>query len=84
MALSYIDPKSDLVKAVLTKKALLLATAGLERLLSEAEAQGLTRDEAFAIFDREIEKLRERDEGDRVFQRLQEALEAEIKNRGNL
>lgn len=84
MKLVYIDPKSDLVKAVLVKKAARLATTGLERLLEEAKAQGLSRDEALEICDRTIEELRERDEADRVFQRLSEALEAEIRRRGHL
>lgn len=84
MKLSYIDPKSDLVKAVLAKKATQLATAGLEQLLEEAEAQGLSRDEVLEISDRTIKELRERDETNRVFQRLWEALEAEVRRRGNL
>jgi hypothetical protein len=78
---AYIDPESELVKAVLVDKATRLAAAGLEQLLDEAEAQGLPRDEALAICNRTIEELRERDEPDRVFQSLCEALEAEIKCR---
>jgi len=78
---AYIDPDSKLVKAVLMDKATRLATAGLEQLLDEAEAQGLPRDEALAICNSTIEELRERDESDRVFQRLCEALDAEIKRR---
>lgn len=58
-----------------------LAAAGLEQLLDEAEAQGLPRDEALAICNRTIEELRERDESDAVFQRLCEALEAEVERR---
>jgi DNA-binding transcriptional regulator YhcF (GntR family) len=68
--MTYVDPRSDLVKAVLVKKATQLATEGLELLLDEAEAQGLSRDEALAIVDRTIGELRERDESDQVFQRL--------------
>ena len=78
---AYIDPESELVKAVLVDKATRLAAAGLEQLLDEAEAQGLPRDEALAICDSTIEELRERDESDGVFQRLCEALEAEIERR---
>jgi hypothetical protein len=78
---AYIDPESKLVKAVLVDKATRLAATGLEQLLDEAEAQGLPRDEALAICNRTIEELRERDEPDRVFQSLCEALEAEIKRR---
>jgi hypothetical protein len=44
--MTYVDPQSDLVKAVLAKKATQLATDGLEQLLDEAEAHGLSRDEA--------------------------------------
>jgi hypothetical protein len=71
---AYIDPKSKLVKAVLVDKATRLATAGLEQLLDEAEAQGLRRDEALAICNATIEDQRERDESNSVFQRLREAL----------
>jgi len=38
--LTYIDPESDLVKAVLVEKATRLAAAGLEQLLDEAVALG--------------------------------------------
>lgn len=82
--MTYVDPQSDLVKAVLVEKATQLATDGLEQLLDEAEAHGLSRDEALAIIDRTIGELRERDESDRVFQRLREALEAEIEGRNNV
>jgi hypothetical protein len=78
---AYIDPESKLVKAVLVDKATRLAAIRLEQLLDEAEAQGLSRDEALAICNRTIEELRERDEPDRVFQSLCEALKAEIKRR---
>jgi hypothetical protein len=78
---AYIDPESKLVKAVVVDKATRLAAAGLEQLLDEAEAQGLPRDEALALCNRTIEELRERDEPDRVFQSLCEALEVEIKRR---
>lgn len=82
--MTYVDPQSDLVKAVLAKKATQLATDGLEQLLDEAEAHGLSRDEALGIIDRTIGELRERDESDRVFQRLCEALEAEIEGRNDV
>ena len=82
--MTYIDPRSDLVKAVLAKKATRLATDGLEQLLGEAETHGLSRDEALVIIDRTIAELRERDESDRVFQRLCEALEAEIEGRNDV
>ena len=82
--MTYVDPRSDLVKAVLVKKATQLATEGLELLLDEAEAQGLSRDETLAIVDRTIGELRERDESDQVFQRLREALEAEIEGRSDV
>lgn len=78
---AYIDPERKLVKAVLVDKATRLAANGLEQLLAEAEAHGLPRDEALAICNRTIEELRERDEPDRVFQSLCEALEAEIERR---
>lgn len=38
--MTYVDPQSDLVKAVLAKKATQLATDGLEQLLDEAELTG--------------------------------------------
>lgn len=82
--MTYVDPRSDLVKAVLVKKATQLATEGLELLLDAAEAQGLSRDETLAIVDRTIGELRERDESDQVFQRLREALEAEIEGRSDV
>lgn len=69
---------------MLVKKATQLATDELEQLLDEAEAHGLSRDEALAIIDRTIGELREHDESDRVFQRLREALEAEIEGRGDV
>lgn len=65
-------------------KATRLAAAGLEQLLDEAETQGLPRDEALAICNRTtIEELQERDDSDRVLQRLCEALETEIRRRGD-
>lgn len=82
--MTYVDPRSDLVKAVLIKKATQLATDGLEQLLDEAEAHGLSRDEGLAIIDRTIGGLRERDESDRVFQRLHEALEAEVEDHNDV
>lgn len=78
---AYIDPKSKLVGAVLVDKATRLAAAGLEQLLDEAEAQGLPRDEALAICNGTIEEMQERDESDRIFQSLCEALGAEIERR---
>lgn len=80
----YVDPQSNLVKAVLVKKATQLATDGLEQLLDEAEAHGLSRDEALAVIDRIIGELRERDESDRIFQRLHDALEAEIEGHNDV
>lgn len=82
--MTYVDPQSDLVKAALVKKANQLVTDGLEHLLGEAEARGLSRDEALAVIDRTIGELRERDESDRIFQRLHEALEAEIEGRSDV
>lgn len=79
----HVDPESDLVKAVLADKASRLVTSALEGLLDEAEAQGLPRDEALAVCDRTIEALRECDESDSVYQRLSEALVAEIRRRGD-
>ena len=49
--MTYVDPQSDLVKAVLVKKATQLATDGLEQRLDEAEVHGLSRDEALAIIE---------------------------------
>lgn len=82
--MTYVDPQSDLVKAVLVRKATQLATDGLEQLLDEAKAHGLSRGETLAIIDRTIEELRERDESDQVFQRLCEALEAEVERRSDV
>ena len=61
-----------------------VAESWLEQLLGEAETHGLSRDEALVIIDRTIAELRERDESDRVFQRLCEALEAEIEGRNDV
>jgi hypothetical protein len=82
--MTYVDPQSDLVKAVLVKKATQLATDGLEQLLSETEAHGLSRGEALGVIDRTIGELRGRDESDGIFQRLHEALEAEIGGRNDV
>jgi len=60
----FVDPKSELVKAVLVDKATRLAAAGLEWLLDDAETRGLPREEGLAIFERTIEDLRARDEPD--------------------
>lgn len=75
---AFVDPESDLVKAVLTDKAVRLVATGLERLLDDAEAGGLSREEGLAVIDRTIEELRARDEQDEIFQRLHEAIEEEI------
>jgi uncharacterized protein YoaH (UPF0181 family) len=69
---------------VLVRKATQLATEQLEQLLGGAKAHGLSRGEALAIVDRTIEELRERDESDQVFQRLCEALEAEVERRSDV
>jgi hypothetical protein len=66
---------SELVKAVLVDKATRLAAAGLEKLLDEAEALGLPRDEALAICNRTNRGTTGVREPDRVLQTLGEALE---------
>lgn len=77
--MTYVDPQSDLVKAVLVKKATQLATDGLEQLLDGAESHGLSRDEALAIIDRTIGELRERDESGRLFSYFARPLKLRLK-----
>jgi len=81
LAIGLIDPKSELVKAVLVDKATRLAAAGLEQLLDDAETRGLSREEGLAVFGRTIEELRARDEPDHVFERLHEALEEALRRK---
>jgi hypothetical protein len=77
----YVDPKSDLVKAVLVDKASRLVTDALEQLIEDANRRGLPREEALAICSRVIDELRERGEPDHVFQSMCEAVDAEIERR---
>jgi hypothetical protein len=77
----YVDPDSDLVKAVLVDKASGLATDALERLIEDADRRGLPRDEALEICGGVLEELRARNEPDHVFQSLCEAVDTEIERR---
>lgn len=69
----YVDPQSDLVKAVLVEKATRLAQGGIEQLITEGEAGGLDADDVLAICGRVIEEARA-DDDHAVFTRMHEAV----------
>jgi hypothetical protein len=69
----FVDPQSDLVKAVLVEKATRIAQGGIERLVREGEGGGLGADEVFAICQRVIGEA-EADDDHAVFTRMHEAV----------
>jgi len=77
----FVDPQSDLVKAVLIEKASRLATCAIEELVDDADRRGLPRTEALEICSKTLDELRERNEPDHAYQRMREAVEAEIERR---
>jgi hypothetical protein len=77
----YVDPKSDLVKAVLVEKATRLATDAVEQLVDEADRRGLPRAEAVDICKATLAALAERNETDHMYQTRREVVEAEIERR---
>lgn len=79
----FVDPQSDLVKAVLVEKVTRLATDAVEQLVDDADRRGLPRAEALEICNRTLDELRERDEPDHVYQNMCEAVDAEIERRSD-
>jgi DNA-binding transcriptional regulator YhcF (GntR family) len=77
----YVDPQSDLVKAVLIEKVTRLTTDAVEQLVDEADRRGLPRAEALSICKATIAELEERNEPDHVYQRMCEAVDVEIERR---
>ena len=77
----FVDPSSDLVKAVLADKAVRLARGGFERLIEEGEEGGLDADEVFAICHRVIAEAKEDGDGE-VFPRMHDAVMKAIETRG--
>jgi hypothetical protein len=77
----FVDPSSDLVRAVLADKAVRLARGGFERLIVEGEDGGLDADEVFAICHRVIAEAKE-DGEEEVFPRMHDAVMKAIEARG--
>jgi hypothetical protein len=50
----FVDPQSELVKAIMARKAGRLAQEGFERLIQEGEDGGLDADEVMSICHRVI------------------------------
>ncbi len=77
----FVDPQSALVKAVLIEKVTRLTTDAVEQLVDEADRRGLPRAEALDICKATIAELEDRNEHDHVYQRMCEAVDAEIERR---
>ncbi len=78
----FVDPSSDLIKAVLADKAARLARGGFERLIEEGEEGGLDADEVFAICDRILAEAKE-DGEEEILPRMHDAVMKAIEDLGD-